>query len=60
MKIFAKVPTNTIPYKCGYTLMACTVTEEFEFISAAEFFKTNEDAKLWQKENPEYKFKREE
>lgn len=58
MKIIAKVPKETIPYKCGERLMACEVTNDFEFIKAVEFFKTHEDAKEWTKEHPEYKFKR--
>lgn len=57
MKIIAKVPADTIPYKCGERLMACEVTEKFEFVKAVEFFKTREDAEEWVAENKEYKFK---
>lgn len=60
MKIIAKVPKKTIPYKCGERLMACEVTDNFEFIKAVEFFKTHEDAKEWTKEHPEYKFNKQE
>lgn len=56
MKIIAKVPKNTIPYRCGERLMACEVTDKFEFIHAAEFFKTKEEAKEWTTEHPEYKW----
>ena len=57
MKIIAKVPENTVPYKCGERLMACEVTEDFKFIHATEFFKTKSEAVIWVNEHPEYKFK---
>lgn len=60
MKIIAKVPTNAIPYRCGERLMACEVTEKFEFVKAVEFFKTKEEAKAWVAEHSEYKFKSQE
>lgn len=56
MKIITKVPKNTIPYRCGERLMACEVTDKFEFIHAAEFFKTKEEAKEWTTEHPECKW----
>ena len=55
-KIIAKVPEGTVPYKCGERLMACEVTEEFEFVRAAEFFKTKEEAKLYTEIHPEYEY----
>ena len=60
MKIIAKVPANTIPYRCGERLMACEVTDEFKFVKAVEFFKTKEDAEAWVVEHGEYKFKSQE
>lgn len=57
MKIIAEVPKNTIPYRCGERLMACEVTDKFEFVHATEFFKTKEKAKEWTMEHPEYKWK---
>lgn len=56
MKIIAKVPKDTIAYKCGERLMACEVTDKFEYIKAAEFFKTREAAKEYTAEHPEYKW----
>lgn len=60
LKIIAKVPADTITYRCGERLMACEVTEKFEFVRAAAFFKTHEEAKEWTKKHPEYKWKSEE
>lgn len=57
MKIIAKVPENTVPYKFGERLMACEVTEDFKFIHATEFFKTKSEAVIWVNEHLEYKFK---
>jgi hypothetical protein len=61
MKIFANVPENTIPYKCGERVMACIVeTNEAgqitNLIKCVEFFKSCDDAREWQKSNPEYQF----
>lgn len=57
MKIIAKVPNNTIPYRCGERLMACEVTDEFKFIHAVEFFKTRDEAKAFTNEHPEFQWK---
>lgn len=55
-KIIAKVPENTVAYKCGERFMACEVTEDFKFVRAAEFFKTKEEAKLYTETSPEYEY----
>lgn len=60
MKIMAKVPSNTIPYRTGERIMACEVTDTFEFIRAVEFFKTEEEARAWTAEHPEFKWKKKE
>lgn len=55
-KIIAKVPEDTVPYRCGERFMACEVTEEFKFVRASEFFKTKEEASLYTKNHPEYEY----
>lgn len=57
MKIIAKVPNNTVPYRCGERLMACEVTDKFKFVKVVEFFKTTKDAKAFTIKNPEFKWK---
>lgn len=58
MKIIAKVPKDTTPYRCGERLMACiTKGETLEIEKCVEFFKTTEEARSFTAENPEYKFK---
>jgi hypothetical protein len=66
MKIITRVPENTIPYKCGERFMACTckVVEEktetskgkLELDRCTDFFKTEEEARKFMQENPEYKW----
>lgn len=58
MKIIAKVPKDTIPFRCGETLMACEVTDSLKFVKAVEFFKTKEEAKSFTMKHPEFKWNR--
>lgn len=58
MKIIAKIPENTLPYRCGERLMACTI-EEGKLVKCNEFFKSKEEAKKFTEENPEFKWKEE-
>lgn len=65
MFLVIRVPEPTIPYKCGERFMACTFrivkekteTEngELELEKCNEFFKTEEEARQFIKENPEYR-----
>lgn len=59
LKIIAKVPENTIPFRCGERLMACII-KDGKLERCTEFFKTREAAKEWTTKNPEYKWKKQE
>lgn len=65
-RIFAKVPSNTLPYRCGERIMACIIKGDpdtarnkgdISIIKCVEFFKSQAAAKECGTDHPDYMWK---